>query len=258
MTSSGGPVTVERLDAGGLWRVTMGGSKGNVVDAALMDGLTTVFRDASAAGDLRASGLEGAGAHFSFGASVQEHLPDRVADMLRRFDALLGALLACHVPVIAVVRGQCLGGGLELATMCHRIVAARDAKFGQPEIGLGVFAPVASVVLAERVGRGRAEDLCLSGRTIDAEEAFRIGLADELADDPTAAALAWARTHLLPRSASSLRLAVEAVRAGLAARFAADLPAVERLYLDRLMATADAVEGLQAFLEKRAPQWRHR
>jgi cyclohexa-1,5-dienecarbonyl-CoA hydratase len=252
-------VAVERLDGGAIWRVSFGGTKGNVLDAVLMDALAAVFDAAAAAPAVRAICLEGAGPHFSFGASVPEHLPDRVAEMLRRFDRLLRALLDCHVPVIAAVRGQCLGGGLELATLCHRVVAACDAKFGQPEIALGVFAPVASVVLTERIGRGHAEDLCLSGRTIGAGEAFRMGLVDQIADgDPTAAALAYARAHLLPRSASSLRLAVEAARAGLAARLAADLPSVERLYLDRLMQTGDAVEGLQAFLDKRPPDWRHR
>lgn len=255
------PVTVEHLDNGALWRVTLGGPdvKGNVLDAALMDALRGVFRDAAAAPELRAICLEGHGRHFSFGASVPEHLPDRVAGMLRRFDDLLHALLDSDVIVIAAVRGQCLGGGLELATLCHRLVASPDARFGQPEIVLGVFAPVASVVLTERIGRGHAEDLCLSGRSITAAEAFRMGLVDEVTDgDPSAAALAYAREHLVPKSASSLRLAVRAGRAGLAARLGHDLPIVERLYLDSLMRTHDAVEGLQAFVEKRPPVWRHR
>jgi cyclohexa-1,5-dienecarbonyl-CoA hydratase len=256
MTTS--PVSVERLDDGAVWRVVIGGSKGNVLDAALMDALTVVFREAAGTREIRAICLEGQGAHFSFGASVPEHLPGQVAGMLHRFDALLNALLDSHLPVIAAVRGQCLGGGLELVSLCHRIVASRDAKFGQPEIVLGVFAPVASIVLTERIGRGRAEDLCLSGRSISADEAFRAGLVDEVTDDdPAAAALAWARQHLVPKSGSSLRLAVQAARASLVARLAADLPVVERLYLDRLMATHDAVEGLNAFVEKRRPGWRH-
>lgn len=253
------PVIIERLESGAVWRVAFGGSKGNVLDAGLMDALTRVFQDAAATPDLRAICLEGQGLHFSFGASVQEHLPDRVADMLRRFNVLLRALLGSHVMVVAAVRGQCLGGGLELATMCHRIVASADAKFAQPEIVLGVFAPVASVVLTERIGRGHAEDLCLSGRTIDAHDAFRMGLVDEVVDgDPMDAALAYVQAHFVPRSASSLRLAVQAARAGLGARIASDLPAVERLYLDRLMKTEDGVEGLRAFLDKRPPAWRHR
>jgi cyclohexa-1,5-dienecarbonyl-CoA hydratase len=252
-------VRVERLDEDACWRVTFGGSKGNVLDGRLMDALTQVFEDARDARTLRVICLEGQGAHFSFGASVKEHLPDQVADMLRRFGTLLHALLDSAVVVVAAVRGQCLGGGLELASLCHRVIASRDARFGQPEIVLGVFAPVASVVLSERVGRGAAEDLCLSGRIIDAETAFRLGLIDEIADgDPAETALAYARQHLVPRSASSLRLAVRAARLGLSARLAAELPAVERLYLADLMKTHDAVEGLQAFLDKRPPTWSHR
>ena len=253
-----GPVRVESLDDGACWRVVIGGSKGNVLDGAVMDALACVFRDAADAPGLKAICLEGAGAHFSFGASVQEHLPGQVEAMLRRFHDLLLALLDSSVVVLAAVRGQCLGGALEIVTICHRVFASRDARLGQPEIALGVFAPSASVALAERLGRPNAEDLCLSGRLVDADEALRLGLVDEIVDgDPADAALGWARTHLLPRSASSLRLAVRAVRAGLRARLAAELPAVERLYLDELMGTADAIEGLRAFVEKRRPTWRN-
>jgi cyclohexa-1,5-dienecarbonyl-CoA hydratase len=120
---------------------------------------------------------------------------------------------------------------------------------------LGVFAPVASVLLSERIGRGHAEDLCLSGRSLTAEQALAAGLVDEIADDPGEAARAYAREHLLPKSASSLRMAVRAVRAGFSERFRNELAAVERLYLGDLMATADANEGLAAFTEKRKPSW---
>lgn len=255
--TGGGPLAVEPLEGGAVWRVTLGGSKGNILDAALMDALAGAFDEAARAPALKALVLEGQGKHFSFGASVPEHLPGQVDGMLRRFHDLLLKLLDSHVPVLAVVRGQCLGGGLELVTLCQRVFAAPDARLGQPEIVLGVFAPVASLVLAERVGRRHAEDLCLSGRAVDVQEARAMGLVDEVADDPWAAALDYARQHLLPRSASSLRFAVRAVRAGLRERFAAELPAMERLYLDELMATHDALEGLQAFLEKRAPAWRN-
>jgi cyclohexa-1,5-dienecarbonyl-CoA hydratase len=253
-----GPVSLEPLDDGALWRVTIGGSKGNVIDAGVMDALTRLFEEAARAPALRAICLEGQGAHFSFGASVQEHLPGQVEEMLRRFHAMLLALVDSGVVVVAAVRGQCLGGGLEVVTLCHRVVAARDARFGQPEIQLGVFAPAASLLLAERVGRPRAEDLCLTGRVLGADEALAMGLVDEVTDaDPAEQALGWARTHLLPRSASSLRFAVRAVRAALRKRLATGLPEIERLYLEELMRTDDAVEGLTAFLEKRAPDWRH-
>ncbi len=140
---SAGPVSIERLEGGALWRVGLGGSKGNVLDAALCDALRGVFRDAASTPALKAILLEGEGRHFSFGASVQEHLPGEVAGMLRRFHDLLLGLIDSSVTVLAVVRGQCLGGGLELVMLCHRVFAAPDARLGQPEIALGVFAPAA-------------------------------------------------------------------------------------------------------------------
>jgi cyclohexa-1,5-dienecarbonyl-CoA hydratase len=177
--------------------------------------------------------------------------------MLRGFHGLFRTMLDVPVVWLAAVRGRCLGGGMELASFCHRIFAAPDVALGQPEIALGVFAPMASVFLAERVGRPAAEDLCLTGRTVGAQEALAMHLVDEVAPDPTEAALAWARTHLASRSAASLRHAVRAVRAGLRHRLESDLGEVECLYLDGLMATADAEEGLRAFLEKRPPRWRN-
>ena len=252
------PLSIVQLDGGACWRIAIGGSKGNILDARLMDALARAFRDASAAPAVKTIVLEGQGTHFSFGASVQEHLPDRVAGMLRQFHDLLATLIDTSVPVLAAVRGQCLGGGLELVTLCHRVFASRDARLGQPEIMLGVFAPVASVVLPERVGRRHAEDLLVSGRTVGAGEAFAMGLIDEVVDgDPAEAALAYARQYLLPKSASSLRYAVRAIRRSLRERLRAELPTIERLYLGELMKTSDAVEGLQAFVERRPPVWRN-
>lgn len=257
MTMPEVPLTIDRLDDGAVWRVALGGSKGNVLDAALVDAVAGVFRDAGAAPHLKAVCLEGQGAHFSFGASVPEHLPPLAGPMLARFHGLLLAMLDSAVPVLAAVRGQCLGGGLELVSICHRVFASPDARLGQPEIVLGVFAPMASIVLADRVGRGAADDLCLSGRSITADEALAMRLVDEVTSgDPAEAALAWARTHLVPKSASSLRFAVRAARAALRARVAAELPHIEQLYLDGLMSTADAVEGLTAFVERRPATWR--
>ncbi|MEW5981284.1 MAG: enoyl-CoA hydratase-related protein [Acidobacteriota bacterium] len=249
-------LSVDTLDDGAIQRVSLGGSKGNVLDTPLIEELTGVFNAAAAARDLKAIVLEGQGAHFSFGASVREHLPELVGTMLPRFHVLMRALVDSATIVLAAVRGQCLGGGLELVTLCHRVFAAPQAMFGQPEIVLGVFAPVASVALAGRVGRRDAEDLCLSGRSVSAAEAAAMGLVDEVADgDPAEAALAYARQHLLPKSASSLRFAIRAVRADLRARLATELPVLEQLYLEELMATTDATEGLTAFMEKRRPNW---
>lgn len=243
-------------DAGALWHVSFGSGKGNILDRATTRELRQVFADASVTHVLKAICLEGHGEHFSYGASVQEHRRDEVRSMLGEMRALLFEVLDCNINVIACVRGRCLGGGLEVASLCHRVVAHADATFGQPEIALGVFAPFASILLPERIGRPRAEELCLTGRAISAETARAIGLVDDVVDtDPVEIAREWARTHLLPHSASSLRLAVKALRAGLVARLRAELPAIEQIYLDELMATRDANEGIQAFLEKRPPRW---
>jgi cyclohexa-1,5-dienecarbonyl-CoA hydratase len=249
-------VRVSHLNAGTLWRVTFGTPPGNILDLATMAALADVFRKAAADRALKGICLEGAGAHFSYGASIEEHLPDKVEAMLAGMRELALALLDGDVVVTAAVRGRCLGGGLELVSLCHRVFASSDATLGQPEIALGVFAPVASISLPGRIGRARAEEVCLTGRTFSASEARQVGLVDEIATEPAEAAVAWMRAHLANRSASSLRLAVRAIRTDLAARLREDLPKLETLYLNELMKTADATEGLKAFLEKRRAVWK--
>jgi cyclohexa-1,5-dienecarbonyl-CoA hydratase len=245
----------EELEGGALLRVVLATPKANIIDIEKTEQLCSIVADAARDRHVKAIVIGADGPHFSFGASVEEHLPAKLEPMLRGFHRLFHLLLEANIVTLAAVRGQCLGGGLELAAFCNRLFAAPGARLGQPEIVLGVFAPVASVALVERVGRSRAEDLCLSGRSLTADEAQRIGLVDEIADDPDEAALAYAREHLLPRSASSLRLALRATRVGYAERFRIELAEVERLYLEELMSTADATEGLEAFLEKRSPSW---
>jgi cyclohexa-1,5-dienecarbonyl-CoA hydratase len=252
---SGAALSVESREQ--VWLLRLDRPKANVLDAAMIALLREAFAEAAATPALKAIVLTASGPHFSFGASVAEHLPGSVAAMLREFHGLFRDIARASVPVLAAVRGQCLGGGLELAAFSNRLFAAPDARLGQPEIGLGVFAPVASLLLRERMGRAAAEDLCLTGRSIGVEEALRLGLVDAVADDPEAAALAYAREHLCRHSASSLRHAVRAVRAGFLEHFFTDLDRVEQAYLQELMATEDAVEGIRAFLDKRPPQWRN-
>jgi cyclohexa-1,5-dienecarbonyl-CoA hydratase len=161
-------------------------------------------------------------------------------------------------PVLVSIRGQCLGGGLEFALAGNLLFAAPDARLGQPEMKLGVFAPAASVLLPLRIGQARAEDLVYSGRSIDCRAALEWGLANEVAEDPSAAALAYFDNHLKEKSAASLAMAVRAARQPFAELARARLDDVEALYLEKLMSTRDANEGLRAFIEKRQPRWEHR
>jgi cyclohexa-1,5-dienecarbonyl-CoA hydratase len=250
-------VTRKTLDDGAFWRVTFENGKGNILDGETMAALTRVFREAKTAAPLKAVCLEGAGRHFSFGASVQEHMPDQAGAMIATFRDLAFAMLDCDVVILAAVAGQCLGAGLEIVTLCHRVIATVDSKFAQPEIRLGVFAPIASIALVDRIGRVNAEDLCLTGRTIDAGVAHGMGLVNGIDEHPAETALAWAREQLGPHSASTLRHAARAIRADLKRRIHAELPAIETQYLQHLMRTSDAIEGLTAFVEKRPAVWRN-
>ncbi len=258
MTMGATPLHVELEKDGALLRLRLSRPKANIVDAAMIAALRAALDLHLSGARLRAVLLEAEGPHFSFGASVEEHLPASCAAMLRELHALILLLVASPVPVLVAVRGQCLGGGLELAAAGHRIFAAPGATLGQPEIKLAVFAPAASCLLPERIGHPRADDLLFSGRGIGAEEAHRIGLVDALADDPNAAALAYFEEHLASLSASSLRFAVRAARYDFVYRIRRKLAEVERLYLEELMATHDAQEGLSAFIAKRPPVWEDR
>ena len=249
------PVRVWFERDGRLLRLRLDRPKANVLDAAMNAALEAALAEHGAKHGLLGILIDAEGSHFSFGASVEEHLPGQCAAMLAGFHKLVLAVAGSPVPVLMAVRGQCLGGGLELVSAGHLIFASPDAKLGQPEIQIGVFAPAASSLLPERIGLAAAEDLLISGRSISGEEAFRMGLVTEIAADPEAAALGYFDKHLAPKSASSVRFAVRAAREALVKRVAARLAEVERLYLEELMNTRDAVEGLEAFLAKRPAQW---
>lgn len=250
-------VRTELLESGRIAVLTLDAGRGNVIDSRVLADLGRALAPLSREPALAALVLDHSGADFSFGASVPEHAPGQVEAMLPKLHAIALELLRFPAPTIACVRGRCLGGGLEVVLCASRIHAARNAVFAQPEPKLGVFAPLGSMLLPKVVGLNRATDLLLSGRNVDAAEAERIGLVAHVSDDPRASALAWAAEHLLPKSSAALRFALAAARAGLHAELEREIAALERTYLDRLMSTHDAREGIQAFLEKRTPTWTH-
>jgi cyclohexa-1,5-dienecarbonyl-CoA hydratase len=243
---------------GRLLRLRLSRPKANLIDAEMIAAVDAALvehlKNPSLAGVL----LDAEGPHFSFGASVEEHLPAQCAAMLQGIHRLVLRLVESPVPVLVAVRGQCLGGGLEVALAAHLVFVAPDAVLGQPEMKLGVFAPAASCLLPELVGPARAIDLLLSGRNISGTEAATMGMVGAIAADPERAALNYFDQHLKPKSSSSLRYAIKAARLDYAARVRAKIASVERTYLDELMNTHDAVEGLEAFVAKRAAQWQHR
>jgi cyclohexa-1,5-dienecarbonyl-CoA hydratase len=236
--------------------LTLSAPPGNVIDREMMGSLRTALGALHADPHLHLIVIEGQGDHFSFGVSIEEHRPEAVRAMLADFHGLFRDLLDQDVPLLALVRGRCLGGGLELAAFCDWLFAVEGAALGQPEIRLGVFAPLASILLPWRMG-GRALDLLLTGRPVTPTEGQALGLVDRVLPVATTAGELdrWIAEHVLPWSASSLRLARRAARHALNERIRAELPALERLYLDDLMSTHDAAEGIEAFLRKRPPSW---
>jgi cyclohexa-1,5-dienecarbonyl-CoA hydratase len=261
MSTETSPVAVWREREGRLLRLRLSRPRANLLDAGMVAALSAALADAAGAESqapaLRGVLLDHAGPDFCLGASVAEHLPGAWPAMLSALHGLLLAVLGHPAPVLVAVRGSCLGGGLELALAGHLLFAAPDARLGQPEIRLGVFAPAASALLPERLPLALAEELLLSGRSVTGEEAARMGLITAAAADPEAAALAWFDAHAGRCSAAALRAAAAAVRGELVARVRARLAALEQLY-GQLMTTRDAVEGLNAFLEKRPPRWEDR
>jgi cyclohexa-1,5-dienecarbonyl-CoA hydratase len=252
-----GPLKVWTERDGALLRLRLARPKANIVDAAMIAALQAAFDAHRGKTGILAALLDAEGPHFSFGASVEEHLAERCAKMLASLHALLLSMLEWPVPILVAVKGQCLGGGLELAMGGSLIFAGSDAKLGQPEIQLGVFAPAASCLLPPRIGQAAAEDLLFSGRSVGAEEALLLRLVQGLSPDPEAAALAYFDQYLAGKSASSLACAVAAARGGYLPEMRRRIAEVEQLYLDRLMHTRDANEGLAAFIAKRPPQWEH-
>lgn len=240
--------------AGGVATLLFENGKGNILTSALMEQLSARVREVAEDPSIHAVVLAGQGPDFSFGASVEEHQPDQVGTMLPRFHRALLDLMQLSAPVVAAVRGRCLGGGLELALACSRIVASHDVTLGQPEVKLGVIAPAGSALLPGRVGQAAAEDLLITGRTVRADEAHALGLVDEVSADPLQRATGYAR-QFETGSRSALAFAVRAAREEYARRVEARLLALERLYLDELARTPDAVEGIAAFVQKRPPAW---
>lgn len=247
----------ERFD-GRVLEIRLGPPPGNIITSLLTEELVGAVAAADEDPRRKLVIVSGQGKHFSYGASVEEHLPDAVGDMLPGFHRALGRILASPVPILARVTGACLGGGLELVLACGLVFCEEKAMFAVPEIQLGVFPPAASVLLPPRCGAAVAYEMAVTGCRLDGKRAHEVGIANRVAPAGELDAMIdeFVEKEILPKSGSSLRFASRAARAAAAAEYDRHIRTVETLYLEKLMATEDAVEGIQAFLDKREPRWK--
>lgn len=201
--------------------------------------------------------FEGSGANFSVGAPIEEQMPGRVAGFLSRFHRVLWDLERLSVPTAAIVRGQCLGAGFELALWCGYVVCEPSACFRATEIEVGVFPPIAALALPWRVTGARSTRMILSGESVSGEEAAACGIADHCGADANRALEDWFRLRLAGKSAVALRAAWRASRRLLTDALKNGIFSLEKLYLTDLMSHTDPVEGLSAFRDCRPPVWTH-
>jgi cyclohexa-1,5-dienecarbonyl-CoA hydratase len=242
-------------------RITFARPPLNILNIAMMREIGDALNQCAQQRDLAAivfDAAEGSRA-FSSGVAVEEHDAETVFKMLDSFHAIFRTLAQISKPVVAVVDGPALGGGCEMVAACDIVIASDRARFGQPEIKLGVFPPVAAIQLPRIVGEKRAREMILLGEMIDASEALKIGLVNHVV--PVADLNQHAEALLVKLrdlSAVSLQLTRTALEAGRDDDFESALKKVEDLYLNELMKTEDASEGVLAFMEKRKPQWRNK
>jgi cyclohexa-1,5-dienecarbonyl-CoA hydratase len=241
-------------------RVVFGRPPLNILDLELLAALDAAFGELAGDPSLQVVTLAGAGDKaFSAGVSVQDHTPDKIDRMLLSFHGGIARLRSLEAFTVAAVDGHCLGGGMELALACDFVLATERSKFGQPEIALGCFPPVAAALYPRRIGTGRTLELLLTGRTFGASEAERLGFVDERSADADALAARASEISaaITRQSAAVTRMTKRAVRAGELRPYPAAIAEAERIYLRELVGVGDMQEGLEAFLEKRTPRWRH-
>lgn len=240
-------------------RITLRQPPLNIIDIPMIEEITGALTRIQAMKEVKVLALGHEGKAFSAGVSIKDHTPDKVEEMLGKFHGVFRLLDALDMPSVALVDGMALGGGCELAVYCDMVIASERATFGQPEIKVGVFPPVAAVLFPRLIGRNRALELLLTGETIDAAEAKEAGLINRVF--PAQSFHEKAEEFLSKLTSMSgvvLKLTKRAVDLGLHGSAGERIKDVEKLYLSELMQTADAREGLNSFLEKRKPIWKEK
>ena len=243
---------------GGLGTITLRRPAVNVLNIEMMDEINETLREWVKKKDLKVVLFNAEGKCFSAGVDVAEHMGDLAPKMIHSFHGMFRLMDRLGAVTVASVYGSCLGGGCELAIFCDLVIADDTAKFGQPEIQVGVLPPIAAQIMPRIIGRKAAMDLILSGRIISAQEALGMGLINKTVakGDLSQETDSFVRPYL-PLSAEVIRITKKTIKAGLMDDFEPSLKAIEDIYLNELMKTTDAQEGLKAFLEKRSPEWKN-
>ncbi len=240
-------------------RVKLVNSSLNIIDLAMMGELSQTLAELESRPDISIVLIQGDARAFSAGVDIKAHLPEQIHEMLTSFHAVIRAVVSSRKVTIAAVRGTCFGGGAELAAVCDMVYTACDASWGFPEIKLGCYPPVATVALPALVGQKRAAELILTGRQFSGDEAAAMGLANRsVAAEELESVVERTLHELRQLSPTALAHAKKAIYAWDAIHFDKGLARAEKVYLEELISTADAREGIIAFLEKRPPKWTHK
>jgi cyclohexa-1,5-dienecarbonyl-CoA hydratase len=245
--------------ADGVGAITLNSPPVNILTIEMMEEINQALRDFKGQEGLKLLLFRAEGKAFSAGADVGEHMGDMVERMIETFHGMFRLIDELQVPSIAVVNGSALGGGCELALYCDMVIATEKSTFGQPEIMVGVFPPIAALILPRIIGRKKAMEFILSGKAVGARDALDMGVINRIIPEDSLEEEVKAFIDEFSRhSGAVLRLAKKATLEGLRDDVGGGLKRIEGIYLDELMKTADANEGLRAFLEKRKPVWKDR
>jgi cyclohexa-1,5-dienecarbonyl-CoA hydratase len=238
-------------------RITLRNPPVNVIDIPMMEELGTALKDIDGMAEVSVVVISSSQKNFSAGVDVAAHLPEKVHEMLAKFHGVIHTLINSRKVSVASVRGNCLGGGAELAAVCDLAYTSESAGWGFPEIKLGCFPPVAATILSALVGQKHASDLILTGRSINGREAAAIGLANRAVPDAELeSTMKESLDRLKTLSPVALAMAKKAIYVWDSMHFHKGLARAQEIYLDELMQTEDAREGIAAFLEKREPVWK--
>ena len=245
--------------AQGIARLTLDRPPANVLSVDAMREINSALESLEYQKDVKLVVLSAAGKYFSPGFELSDHLGDRAYLMLEEFHKIFENLAKTDKPTLAVVAGPALGAGSLLASGCDIVYAAASAKFGHPEVKGGVFNPVAAALLPRLIGRKKAFEMLLGGVSIVAAEAERIGLITHaIPDDRLEAEVAALVQRFQDGSAVVVQMARRAMSGGLDLPVADAVRHAEDIYLNQLMGTEDAEEGLKAVMAKRKPVWKDR